>query len=388
MSSRHQRPRVPRGRPARRSPLCPHERRIRTGAGRRVRMAGSADRFRCCRRAPRGRPRVLVDAAVTGVGMPDVQTFDRERGAFAGTDTDPTSRLLSVAEIQQALRVLRTRCPGLDQVGQHSENASHIAPAQGDDDGGDRCERALDASPPAAVADDPALAPEWITMVAAHRGAGASAVALAVSDAASAAGRGVHLVETAEPSRSGLVAAAASELGTDLSGGWRRGTRQRIMLDRRVGDGNPAGWPVMPSSDTAALTVIDLGSPAPGNLARLSDTGCRTVVVCHLTVPGVRAAEQLLTQLCDQPVLVAAIGARRWPGEVTASLGPRLRAMRTTGRVVTVPTDRHLQVTGLTHAPLPKRVLAAGRSLLALLEDDSPGAATQAQPSRMKGSKR
>jgi hypothetical protein len=331
----------------------------------------------------------MVDAAVTGVGVPDVQTFDRELGAFAGTDTDPISRLLSVAEIQQALRVLRTRRPGqLEQVGRHGENAPHPAPAQGDDDGGDRCERALDGSPPVAVADDAALAPEWITMVAAHRGAGASAVALAVSDAASAAGREVHLVETAEPSRSGLVAAAASELGTDVSGGWRRGARQHVVLDRRVSDGNPAGWPVMLASDTAALTVIDLGSPAPGNLARLSDTGCRTVVVCHLTVPGVRAAEQLLTQLCDQPVLVAAIGARRWPGEVTASLGPRLRAMRTTGRVVRVPTDRHLQVTGLTHDPLPRAVRAAGRSLLALLEDDSPGAATQAHPSRMKGSKR
>jgi hypothetical protein len=86
-------------------------------------------------------------------------------------------------------------------------------------------------------------------------------------------------------------------------------------------------------------------------------------------VPGVRSTEQLLERLAPQAVVVAAIGPSRWPGEVTGSLGPRLRALRAAGRVVPVPMDRRLQVTGPTSAPLPRPLRAAGRSLLELRDE-------------------
>jgi hypothetical protein len=95
----------------------------------------------------------------------------------------------------------------------------------------------------------------------------------------------------------------------------------------------------------------------------------------------VRLTEHVLSQLAEQPVVVAAVGPRRWSGEVNASLGPRLRALRVTARVVVVPTDRRLEVTGPTHGPLPKPVRTAARALLGLLLDADPGVAAASPPS-------
>ncbi len=94
-------------------------------------------------------------------------------------------------------------------------------------------------------------------------------------------------------------------------------------------------------------------------------------------MPGVRLTEQLLDQLARQPFVVAAVSSSRWPGEVIASLGPRLRALRASGRVIAVPMDRRLEVTGLTSSPLPKPVRSAGRSLLERIDDGHPGGAAR-----------
>ncbi|WP_092195850.1 hypothetical protein [Blastococcus tunisiensis] len=223
---------------------------------------------------------------------------------------------------------------------------------------------------PAAVpdrGDSDALAADWITVVAAHAGAGASTVALAISDAVAATDRRVHLVETAHPCRSGLVAAASTELGTDATGAWRRGSRDRVTIDRRVADGEPGGWPVLPIGEEPSVTVLDLGLPASQNLARLAADRTRTVVVCRPTVPGVRLTEHVLSQLAERPVVVAVVGPARWTQAVKASSGSRLRELRSCGLVARVPIDRRLQTTGLTGDRLPKGVEAAGRSLAALL---------------------
>jgi hypothetical protein len=202
-------------------------------------------------------------------------------------------------------------------------------------------------------------------------------VALVVSDAAAADGRRVHLIDPAHPFRSGLLAAASDELGPDVTGAWRRGLRTGVTVDRRAADTAPGRWQVPPVGDAPALTVVDLGLAAPDNLTRLAADRSRPVIVCRPTVPGVRLTEQLLEQLAGQPVAVAAVGLTRWPGEVTVSLGPRLRALRAAGRVVPVPMDRRLQVTGPTSSPLPRALRAAGRSLLELLDESHPGAATR-----------
>jgi hypothetical protein len=321
-------------------------------------------------------------------------------------DVEGNRRSLSVAEIQQVLRELQGRRPRpgtagigatsqrprereLQQLVSGSERFATArrprrvtagTPDQGwGDTEGERPGRGGDSAAGAShgSGDIAELESGWLAVLAAHAGAGASTVALAISDAAAADGSRVHLVDTAHPFRSGLVAAASEELGADVTGAWRRGRRTGVTIDRRATDVAPTGWPVPPVGESPPLTVVDLGLADPEDLTRLAGNRTRAVVVCRPTVPGVRLTEQLLEQLAPQAVVVAAIGPSRWPGEVTGSLGPRLRALRTAGRVVPVPTDRRLQVTGPTSSPLPRPLRAAGRSLLELRDEGRPGAVTR-----------
>jgi hypothetical protein len=316
-------------------------------------------------------------------------------GVANGADVDPDERLLSVAEIQQAFRELRARRPRtaanklaaptrLHELSVSEAPApagaqalpprrirrdgNSTVPAQDDphferwsDKGGSASRRG------ASRGDIDVVAANWITVVAAHAGAGASTVALAISDAAADTDRRVHLVETAHPRRSGLIAAASAELGTDAAGAWRRGSRDRVTIDRRVVDVEPDGWPVLPINEEPAITVLDLGLPAPEDVARLAADRTRTVVVCRPTVPGARLTEHVLSQLAEQPVVVAVVGPARGPQAMSANCGPRLRELRSQGRVVRVPIDRRLQTAGLTGDRLPRGVEAAGRLLAALL---------------------
>jgi len=307
----------------------------------------------------------------------------------------PQERLLSVAEMQHALRELRaakSRSDAREGAVRSGRPASgpHGRGRAGDD-------AVLSALASGEVADpdrDPGRPAEAepganrVMIIAACPGAGASTVALAISDAAAATGRRVHLVETADPTRSGLLSAARAELGTDSTGEWRRGARSLITLDRRAAAAAPASWPPpLSTGGEAALTVIDLGAvPAP-LMGRLARGQSRTVVVCRCTLPGIRLVEQLLGQLPGPPVAVAALGAGRWPGEVRSSVGPVLAKLRAAGRVVNVPTDPGLECTGPSSAPLPKAVTAAGRALLDLINDPRPGAPRTAARtvSAMKG---
>jgi hypothetical protein len=296
-----------------------------------------------------------------------------------GGDVAPDGRLLSVAEIQQAFRELRARKPS------GAASASALVPEQEQVGVGGHPGEAppIGTDRPSGSARSGQLEVTygadldgtWVSVVAAHAGAGASTVALAIADSAAAAGRATHLVETAHPTRSGLIAAANAELGLDASGAWRRGSRARVTIDRRAGNDNPAGWPAFMVSDDG-LVIVDLGLPTPASLARLATSGCRIVVVCRPTVPGVRLAEQLLNSITG-PVIVASVGSSKWPGEVNASLGPRLRELRAINAVVAVPADRRLEVTGPTNSPLPKPVFTAGRSLLGLIDAARSGDATR-----------
>jgi hypothetical protein len=213
----------------------------------------------------------------------------------------------------------------------------------------------------------------WVRVLAGHSGAGASTVALAIADAAAAAGRPSQLIETAPASRSGLVSAASRELDVDATGAWRRGTRPHpttglhVTIDRRTEDTPPSGWPATEGTGPDAVITVDLGMVPGDALARAA--GGPVLVACRATIPGVRLTEQLLARLDETTVVVALLLAgRRCPGEVTASCGPRLSALRAAGHVITVPVDGHLAITGPTHASLPKAVLAAGCELLGLLD--------------------
>lgn len=275
----------------------------------------------------------------------------------SGGDVAPDGRLLSVAELQQAYRgLLRSVRAG------PAGGATHDVVATGP--------AVVDRAVPAIGRDEPGIGSaetgadtNWITVLAAHSGADASTIALAVADAAAAEGS-VHLVETADPARSGLVAASISELGIQ-SNGWRLGVRGKVTIHRRPSDRTLEDWSADPAG--AVATVIDLGLPSAADLARLVTSGAPHVVVCRATVPGVRLCEQTLDAVGGGPVAVAVLGPGRWPGEVTSSLGPQLRRLCAEGRVVRVPLDRHFEVTGPTQSPLPRPLLVAGRSLLGLI---------------------
>ncbi|MBN9618127.1 MAG: hypothetical protein J0H43_00075 [Actinobacteria bacterium] len=236
------------------------------------------------------------------------------------------------------------------------------------------------SAPPAGTGAGLDLGPSWVRVLDGHSGAGASTVALAIADAVAGAGRPSHLIEAAPASRSGLVSAASRELDVDATGAWRRGTRPHpatsvhVTIDRRTEDKQPTSWPATEAANAALLVTVDLGLVPSEALGRVA--GGRTVVVCRATIPGVRLTEQLLNRLDETSVVVAMLGGRRWPGEVTASCGPRLYALRAAGQVVTVPVDGHLAITGPTHVPLPKAVLAAGHALLGLLDSAHEGAAS------------
>jgi hypothetical protein len=289
-------------------------------------------------------------------------------------------RLLSVTEIQQALRTLRA-CRSCDvaqlldrdreQAGVSSFGGGAAPPGTGLPIG---LKLSTCRGEARCVQHGGGQQERWVGVVAAHAGAGASTVALAIADAAAAVGRITHLIETAHPSRSGLVAAARAELGVDPGGGWRRGSRGRVILHRRADDEIPASWPALPGSQDG-LVVIDLGLPAPDCVSRLGAGQRRTVVVYRPTVPGARLAEQLLNSIPGS-VIAASVGPGRWPARAAASTGPRLPALLASNAMVTVPTDRRLEITGPTSSALPKPVAAAGRSLLALIDATHSGEAT------------
>ena len=259
---------------------------------------------------------------------------------------------LSVAQLQQALRAAHTAGRGgadvPDAVALPTPNAATVRPA-----------------PPGR---------RRLVVLGAHPGAGASTVALALSEAVAATGRRAHLVELAPPARSGLVAAATAELGEDNSGRWRRGTRGEVLIDRLLEDpaGDEVRWPEVPASDRETVSVVDLGSCDATLLDGPAWVDAELVVVCRATVPGVRRAEQALSRL-RRPAPVAVVGPARWPGAVRASAGARLAERRRGGLVVPVPLDRGLELTGVCGEPLSRRLAASGRALLAVMDAGAAG---------------
>jgi len=174
-----------------------------------------------------------------------------------------------------------------------------------------------------------------LAVVGAHPGAGCSTVALVVAEAAAAAGRPVHLIEASPASRSGLAGTTRTELGTDVSGRWRRGERGRVTVDRRADDARPpAPWPPFlrpePWQDPdpepglgsgswwEPLTVLDLGSGPHEEQTQAAWLAASCVaLVCRGTIPGLRAAEQALSRLIGPTPWGWARGGRRMRGSGT-----------------------------------------------------------------------
>lgn len=216
--------------------------------------------------------------------------------------------------------------------------------------------------------------PRWDESVSAVTGAtgsvGATTVSLALASAAASTGP-ARLIECATPARSGLVAAAGTELGAGR-GGWTRGERDGLTLIRRTATSLFEAAPPQPV-ENATRTILDLGDLLTERpLAQSIATGVvdTWIVVAAATVPCLRRLELTLDlDLARDPIL-AIVGPppRRWPRQLASAAQPRTLDLLDTGRVVTFRYDRRLAVTGLTPDPLPAHIATAGRRLLHLLE--------------------
>lgn len=221
-----------------------------------------------------------------------------------------------------------------------------------------QCALSVDAASPPPASAEPLL------VLGAHPGAGASTVALALAELATTRHAGVgpvRLVDAASGERSGLVCAAEQELGQ--IGDWLTGRRGGIELYRPAADlVSAADIPAVPSLERGVL-VIDAGW-SPRELAMSASPLAsllldnRFVLVCRVSVPGVRRAELALADLPGTPYVVA-MGASRWPGPVRASFGPRLGEAFDAGRLLVVPTVRRLALCGLDAQPVPRAVTGA-----------------------------
>lgn len=207
---------------------------------------------------------------------------------------------------------------------------------------------------------------EWVLpVIGAHSQSGASTLALALATAAAPA----RVVECAEPDRCGLAAAPTAELG-DYDGNWTRGLRGDVLVERVAR--NLAGHVDLPLPSVVdrilGLTVVDVSCDprivlaSGGWLATMLATGPTVLVTSTVSVPGLRRLEMTLG-LLDRPdgCLAALLGPtrRRWPRGLASTFGPLTSALGRRGRIIAVPIDPALRVSGVDSRPLPSALLSA-----------------------------
>ena len=95
------------------------------------------------------------------------------------------------------------------------------------------------------------------------------------------------------------------------------------------------------------------------------------VLVTAATVPGLRHLETALAQLRSVPAVAAVVGPprKRWPKPLWRTAGPRTQSVDDDGRLVVIPRDRRLAITGVDATPLPPALVDAGRRLFELVTD-------------------
>jgi len=231
-----------------------------------------------------------------------------------------------------------------------------------------------------------------IPVLAAHAGAGASTCALALADAADAAGLRVLLIDTADPARSGLSYTCDVEGSVLIGTSSRRGvqlSRRRDIDVRRVATGlsvlcQPYAVPEV-SAWTEALaaaydvTIIDLawdawqtwaGTPTPAT-SWLTGIDTTPVVALRATRRGLTqlegvlaAAEAASSQKKTAPVkALVSVGTAIWPPDVLAVASKEARGLL--AGAFNLPWDSDLERGGLTTAPSPRELQAAALQVLA-----------------------
>ena len=209
---------------------------------------------------------------------------------------------------------------------------------------------------PVVPRDDGVSLARRVAVRAAHPGAGASSVAVAILDALASCGvESPTLIDAMATAPSGVFGAAEVEIDSGHPE-WRGGRRGRSRLLRPAAPGNlPRDWP-----DAAGVTVID--GPSFGSASR-------SVLACQATVPSLRFAEAAMAEIEDLAA-VAIVGASRWPKVLEPALSPAIKTKMAAGAVVFVPHHRELKLFGIDAEPTPRHVLAAALDLVGLLWPD------------------
>ncbi|MBC3189526.1 hypothetical protein H7X46_00385 [Pseudonocardia sp. C8] len=233
-----------------------------------------------------------------------------------------------------------------------------------------------------------------IPVLAGSAGAGASAIAAAITDVLQQDERCVLLVDADDPGRSGLTCAFAEQgPWTKIAGEQltvRYSWRDYALVARlesslpTITPGMvpvPPDWLPDPPPDPLHATVVDLGhggwragaSPlyGAGGWLRRGLPAQRPILVVRATRPSLRQAEQLLARLepwvrggVAVPVHQLVVnGARKWPSGVVGAAGPRVAALL--DEALFVPHERRWALSGVTDEPSPARVVDALRPLLA-----------------------
>lgn len=214
-----------------------------------------------------------------------------------------------------------------------------------------------------------------IPVLGCHGNAGATTAATAL---ATVSGQRARVLETSNRSATGLAGAATAELGSSETG-WVRGTRSRVVLERtNVVATTPAATPRPDESGGPfGLTILDTGWEAGALLAadcwvsRAVLEGPALVLVTTATIPGMRRLEAVLHMVGDDDrtrvVLVTGPRRRRWPRQVTHSMGPATEAVDADNALLDLPHDPRLAINGIDDSPLPAGVLSTASQALQLL---------------------
>ena len=198
---------------------------------------------------------------------------------------------------------------------------------------------------------------------------GATTVALALATVSGPA----RVVEACGGTASGLAYAASAELGS-TERGWLQGTRDGVVIERRIDPVASLDHLPTPAHTDLPLTIVDsswdvsavlASSSWLGDLARSAPT---VVLVARATVPGLRRMEAALELVGESRAFAVTVGTKRWPRAVEQSAGMAVRRLGARGRIVDVPEVPALAISGLTPDPLPPAVTRAAYALLNLLE--------------------
>jgi hypothetical protein len=206
---------------------------------------------------------------------------------------------------------------------------------------------------------------------------GTSTTTLAIAEASN---RSVRVLECAPPHCSGLVAATTAELGI-TPGGWRRGRRGPVVIERTLAAADRVQDVPLPEDTDCDISLVDVS----WNLAQVADSRSWVadvvvtswlVIVTIASVPGLEALDVALGR-ADRPhhtwCVVIGPPLKKWPKVVQQTIPGRVRQAIQSGRVLTVGHHPSLAVTGLTAAPLPRPLLSACAPLLTHLDDHPKG---------------